>query len=271
MPAPCQCIIIRTHPPRGRQAVGAVASGGVQVIEIWRFPVKSLQGEQLDRVDVGNDGLAGDRGLALFDVETGLGLTARRHPELLFAAARTRADGTVAITLPDGEPATGDADLARWLGRAVELRSSATQVERCYENPDDFEDETSAQWEAFDGGRAAFHDSDWARVSLVSTATLRGWDRRRFRANLVFDGSGEDALVGREVGVGSARLRVARGLGRCVMTTRPQPGPIERDLDVLRTVHRERDGRLGIGAGVTQAGVVSVGDQVHDRGDGEAT
>ncbi len=240
------------------------------MVEIWRFPVKSMQGEQLDRVDVGDDGLAGDRGLALFDVETGLGLTARRHPELLFAGARIRADGTVAITLPDGEPATGDADLSRWLDRPVALRSSATQVERRYENPDDFENEASAQWEAFDGGRAAFHDSDWARVSLVSTATLRGWDRRRFRVNVVLDGSGEDGLAGREVGVGSARLRVARGLGRCVMTTRPQPGAVERDLDVLRTVHRERDGCLGVGAGVTRAGVVSVGDQLRDRGDGEA-
>jgi len=44
------------------------------------------------------------------------------------------------------------------------------------------------------------------------------------------------------------------------MTTRPQPGGIERDLDVLRTISRERDGCLAIGALVVQPGAVRVGD-----------
>ncbi|CAN5747695.1 MOSC domain-containing protein [soil metagenome] len=243
----------------------------MRVLEIWRFPVKSLQGERLDRADLGVDGVAGDRQWALFDTATGFGLTARRHPELLFASARTRADGTAEITLPSGEVASDDAALSSWLARPVRLRSAGEQVVRRYENPEDFEDEENAQWRAFDGGRAAFQDSDWARVSVVSTATLGGWDRRRFRANLVLDGAGEDGLVGRELAAGSARLRAVGPLGRCVLTTRPQPGGVERDLDVLRTVHRERGGYLGIGARVARAGVVSVGDPVQDLGDGKVT
>ena len=55
--------------------------------EIWRFPVKSMQGERVDAAEVETQGLRGDRAYALFDTETGLGLTARREPRLLFATA----------------------------------------------------------------------------------------------------------------------------------------------------------------------------------------
>jgi len=47
-------------------------------LDLWRYPVKSLQGEQLDSVAVTGDGLEGDRRFAIYDVETGFGLTARR-------------------------------------------------------------------------------------------------------------------------------------------------------------------------------------------------
>ncbi len=64
----------------------------MQVLELWRFPVKSLQGEQLDAAEVTGGGIAGDRASALFDLDSGFGLTARRVPELLFAQ---RASATV--------------------------------------------------------------------------------------------------------------------------------------------------------------------------------
>ncbi len=47
----------------------------MEVLELWRYPVKSLQGEQLAEVEIGLGGLRGDRRFALYDVETGLGLT----------------------------------------------------------------------------------------------------------------------------------------------------------------------------------------------------
>jgi MOSC domain-containing protein len=47
------------------------------------------------------------------------------------------------------------------------------------------------------------------------------------------------------------------------MTTRPQPGGIERDVDVLRTINRERAGFLGAGALVTGAGAFGVGDELR--------
>jgi uncharacterized protein YcbX len=96
----------------------------------------------------------------------------------------------------------------------------------------------------------------------VSAGTLSGWDRRRFRADVVLSGAGEDALVGGRVAVGTSVLDVARRVPRCVMTTRPQAGGISRDTGVLETIHRERGGSLAVGALVARPGRVSLGDEV---------
>jgi len=233
----------------------------VRVVELWRFPVKSLQGEQLDDATVGDGGIEGDRAYALFDLDTGLGLTARRVPELLYASARYRgAHARPEITLPDGEVACHDDALSDWLGRRVELRTSTYVAVRRYENPLDAERE--ADWIVFDGAPGPFHDSARTRVSLVSTGTLGEWDRRRFRANVLLDGAGEDAFVGSTIEIGDVRLDVVKRIGRCVMITRPQPDHIERDLDVLRVVNRRHDGCLAVGARVGKAGAIEVGNEV---------
>lgn len=232
----------------------------MRILELWRYPVKSLQGERVDSVAVTADGLEGDRRFAIYDLGTGFGLTARRHPELLFASARLQDDGAVDITLPDGSSARDDESLSAWLGRPVALRSVDADVPRQYENPVDFEHEPTSAWEPFSGAPGAFHDSPNARLSLVSTATIGSWDRRRFRSNVLVDGEGEDALVGSRVGLGTAVVDVGMRIERCVMTTRPQPGGIDRDLHVLRTIARERDACLAVGALVAQPGVASVGD-----------
>jgi uncharacterized protein YcbX len=212
----------------------AGVSDGLQVLELWRYPVKSLLGERLERAEVGPAGLPGDRGWALVDSDSGEVLTARRVPDMLFATGRLRPDGGVEVVLPDGTVTSDDAALSAWTGHRVALRP------------------------AVDG---AFHDEGAdARLTLVSTGTLGGWDRRRFRPNVVLAGDGEDALVGSRVGLGTAVLDVGMRVPRCVMTTRPQAGGIGRDTTVLTTVHRERGGELAVGARVTRSGGVAVGD-----------
>jgi uncharacterized protein YcbX len=239
-------------------------AGAPTVRELWRFPVKSLQGERLDSAELGPQGITGDRGWALFDLDTGFGLTARRVPELLFAAGRVRRDGGVEVVLPDGTVTADDAVLSAWAGRRVALRPAAAVTgERRYENPGDVDGETG--WNPFSGADGAFHDNADARVTLVSTGTLGGWDRRRFRANVVLDGAGEDGWVGSSADLGTAGLAVVRHVPRCVMVTRPQAGGIGRDTGVLKTVHRERNGVLAVGALVTTPGVVSVGDALLRR------
>lgn len=232
----------------------------MRVVELWRYPVKSLQGERIEAVAVRAGGLDGDRQFAIFDVASGLGLTGRRVPELLFASARLRDDGGVDITTPDGSTAEDDEALSAWLGREVALRSVVAAATRRYENPVDFEHEATSAWEPFDGADGAFHDSPSSRLSLVSLGSLGSWDRRRFRSNVVLDGQGEDRLVGSRVRLGDATLEVTKRISRCVMTTRAQPDGIERDLDVLRTIARERDACLAIGALVLDPGSVRVGD-----------
>ncbi|MGI9642968.1 MAG: MOSC domain-containing protein [Acidimicrobiia bacterium] len=229
----------------------------LRVESLWRYPVKSLGGEQLTSADVVDTGIVGDRSFGLRDVETGLILTARRQPELLFASAQWH-DGSVRVTLPDGSITDSDADLSSWLGKPVELVSGAQGGGR-YENPMDVEND--ADWVEWDGPPDSFHDSGRTRASLVSTATLRDWDPIRFRKNIICAGSGEDDLIGAAVQIGSAEFDVTKRVGRCVMVTRPQPG-VDRDLDVLKTINRERNSELGIGMTVTTHGTINVGDAV---------
>jgi uncharacterized protein len=246
--------------------LAAGVSSGLVVRELWRYPVKSLQGELLDVADVGTDGIRGDRRWALFDVATGFGLTARRVPELLFGAARTRPDGGVDVVLPDGTVAADDAALSDWLGRPVTLRSAAeTDGRPRYEGPDDDLAEADAPtpgWYPWRGADAAFHDDPGIRLSLVSTGTLGDWHPRRFRANVLLDGAGEDGLVGRRITLGSAELALVGRVSRCVMVTRPQPGGIERDTGVLKTIHRDRGGDLAVATLVERPGAVRTGDDL---------
>ncbi|TFV63608.1 UNVERIFIED_ORG: MOSC domain-containing protein [Bacillus sp. AZ43] len=236
----------------------------MRVVELWRYPVKSLQGERLDAAELGADGLTGDRHWALFDRDTGLGLTARRVPELLFGAARLRPDGGVEVVLPDGTVTTDEAAISDWLGRPVELREAREDDGEgpTYEAPvDDLDD--LAEWQQWQGAPGPFHDSPRIRVSLVSTGTLGHWDRRRFRANVVLDGEREDDLEGTQARLGAARVLIGRGIARCVMTTRPQAGGIARDTSVLKTIHRERGGLLAVRAAVLEPGVVRTGDELR--------
>ena len=115
--------------------------GAITVAELWRYPVKSMQGEQVTAADVTAAGLDGDRQWGLLDRATGLTLTARRVPELLFGRAALTADGDVRVELPDGTVAADDAALSDWLGRDVTLRRAGADVAGTFEIALDAEDE----------------------------------------------------------------------------------------------------------------------------------
>lgn len=218
----------------------------MRVLELWRYPVKSMQGEQVARAEVTSAGIEGDRQFALFDAASGAVLTARRDPQLLFAHAGLTDAGAVRIVLPDGSVAGDDAALSQWLGRPVQLRAAEPARTHSPGSPDGY-----------------FQDSTEARVSLISLATVGAWAPRRFRSNVLLDGEGEDGLVGSEVELGSVRLAVGMHIERCVMTTRPQPGGIDRDREVLRVIHREHGGTLSVGATVSRPGRIRVGDTLE--------
>ena len=237
------------------------AHSGVGVTALWRYPVKSMQGEQLTEASLGPTGIIGDRDWALIDDETGLALTARRQPELLYASAALVDDG-VRITLPDGSVAPDNDALSAWLGHAVTLTRASPGAVGTYEIALDFEHEDTAEWFQWQGPAGSFHDSTRTQVSIIGAETVCGWDMRRFRPNVVVDGTGEDGWVGSTIHVGGAALNVVKAIDRCVITTRPQPGSIERDLSVLKTINHDRAGNLGVGALVQTPGRVTVGDEI---------
>ena len=115
----------RLHDRPSRLELTRKRRTAVHVVELWRHPVKSLQGEPLDEAVVEDSGLSGDRGWGIVDRETGKVLTARRVPSLLLASARLTDTG-VEILLPDGDvliaPSVhADDALSKWIGRPVAL------------------------------------------------------------------------------------------------------------------------------------------------------
>jgi len=196
----------------------------------------------------------------VLDVASGLTLTARREPKLFFASAQYLPEADdVSITLPEGAT-----DLSAWLGYEVRLVRAGSGAAGRFEIAADFEAEDRSEWISWDGPEATFHDSGKTAVSVLSTGSMGAWDVRRFRGNVIVEaGSDEEqSFVKRTVRLGSVEARGTKAISRCVLTTRPQPGGIDRDLDVLRTINRERSGNLGLSLVVTRAGVVSVGDEL---------
>src|SRR5918994_5314184 len=124
--------------PRG--ALMSIGEPVGTVGALWRFPVKSMLGEEIDQVDVDAGGIVGDRAFALVDVETGKVASAKHPkvwPDLLRCQASydapPRADEPLPparIELADGTSVMSDAPdvdtvLSRFCGREVELARAA--------------------------------------------------------------------------------------------------------------------------------------------------
>ena len=115
------------------------------VDQLWRFPVKSMQGESVEEVEVRDDGVVGDRAWALIDASDGKVVSAknprkwRRVLELSAAFVDGALDAPVAVTLPDGSSVRSDdgdasAALSSFLGREVVLTpTSAAPASRVME------------------------------------------------------------------------------------------------------------------------------------------
>lgn len=272
------------------------------VIALWRYPVKSMLGEEVESCDVTERGFAGDRAYALVDAEDGKVASAKnpRKWGKLFEcrAAFTGDRGGVQITLPDGNSVAADdpnvaAVLSRLLGRTARLETTAAASPVLEEfwldgAPDgrDVTDETIA------AGSPPGTFFDYAVVHLVTTATLdrlselypQGrFDPRRFRPNVVVSlaegesGFVENGWIGRTVTIGDfIRLSVTDPCARCVMTTLAQED-LPADAGILRTAARHNSlvggeargpkgpypASVGVYARVVAGGVVRRGDAVR--------
>jgi len=245
----------------------------VEVLSLWRYPVKSLQGEQVAVARLVEDGVLGDRLWGIRDETTGRILTARRRPELLAASAAY--DGEVAvITLPDGQVAMGPGEetdrlLSQWLGSPVALVSSNGRAGRA----EYFADSTDDSSEAIEWTMPEDRFVDAAPVLVVTSGSLRAgaalhpdgvWDARRFRPNVLLDVEGdgwvEDAWVELALRLGDAVVMPVQPCVRCTMVTRAQPG-LDADVDIFRTLARHHRAHFGVWSVIVATGTVSVGDQ----------
>lgn len=246
----------------------------MDVVGLWRYPVKSMQGEPIDPAGVETDGVLGDRRWGLRDRRTGRILTARRRPELMGASASYDGDQPV-ITLPNGDTVVGpgkrtDEQLSAWLGSPVSLVPSVGgNAERAEYFADATDDTSQAiEWTMPDGRYV-----DAAPVLLLTTASLRtaaahhpngAWDPRRFRPNILIDLDGEgwieDSWVGQPVQVGAVTLVPTQPCIRCTMVTRSQPG-LDADVEIFRALARHHRGLFGVWSDVVTPGSLSVGDR----------
>jgi uncharacterized protein YcbX len=246
----------------------------MDVVGLWRYPVKSLQGEALLVAGVEDDGILGDRQWGIHDERTGRILTARRRPELLAASASYDGDVPV-IALPDGSVTVGHGErtdrlLSEWLGIPVSLVPAlGTEPGRAEFFADATDDTSEAiEWTMPDGRYV-----DAAPVLILTTASLRTgaglhadgvWDPRRFRPNILLDVEGdgwiEDDWVEQSIEIGDAVLSPIQPCTRCTMVTRAQPG-LDADKDIFRTLARHHQGNFGVWSVVVTPGAVSTGDR----------
>jgi len=265
------------------------------VVALWRYPVKSMQGEELNAIRITERGLVGDRVYALIDGETGKIVSAKnpkKWPHLFdFRAAFVEPPegcGPVLparITFPDGTAVTSTAPelnsmLSQGLGREVALESLPPKEPRLEEYWPDLEeldqrdtvtDEPMPPGSFFDG--APVHLLTTAALDRLREAYSDGrFEVRRFRPNIVIrpdaDTSGfvENEWVGRTLAIGEeVRLCIERPCPRCVMTTLPQ-SDLPADTGILRAAARTNQGHVGVYATVVHGGTIRRGDSVRIEG-----
>ena len=255
-----------------------------KVDSLWRYPVKSMRGEELDEAFVGYSGVYGDRLFAFRSSASPKGfpyLTAREQRKLLQYRPRFRypdkaarpinlaeAEGIapglnpvaadtpelmVDVESPGGETlAIDDSALLRMLGDGVSGAPELTLV------------------------RSERAMTDCRPVSLFSVQTARrlgeeigtAVDPRRFRANIYLDfdaasGFAEDGYVGRSMRIGGkVVVSILERDPRCaVITLDPETG--ESKPEFLRQVARAHNGMAGVYGAVLVEGTLRRGDAVQ--------
>jgi hypothetical protein len=156
------------------------------IAAIWRHPVKSMRGEELDEAEITERGLLGDRALALIDVETGKVVSAKNprkwgnlfefQSTLVDSPSRIESIPAARITLPDGSSVRTDEPgveerLSVLLGRTVRLASSPLPASRIEGYWPDY-DWLEARDKVFHVDLPPGTFFDGSLVHFITTATL---------------------------------------------------------------------------------------------------
>ena len=232
-----------------------------RVEAIFRYPVKSMRGERLERAELGWHGLEGDRRLAFRRLEDRSGfpwLSASRLPDLLLFAPQRRehaAPGELPthVRPPDGKelPVFGD-ELATEVGRRHGAPVQMMQLRH-----------------------GIFDDASLSVIALETVQEIarlagRSPDVRRFRPNVVVrlrrpSPFQEDQWLGGVLSFGEAEdapaLTVTMRDVRCSMVNL-DPDSAGTDPEVLKAVVRANGNHAGIYGTVTRTGRLAVGQTV---------
>ena len=253
-----------------------------KVDSLWRYPVKSMRGEELDEAFAGFSGIYGDRLFAFRSSASPKGfpyLTAREQQKLLQHRPRFRnpdkaarpinlaeaesmganpvsadfADLMVDVETPDGETvAIDDPSLIDALREGIEQKHQLTLMR---------------------SERALTDCRPVSIFSLQSASQLAKEigtpiDKRRFRANLYVDltsakGFAENEFVGRSLQIGpKVVVRILERDPRCMMITL-DPDTGEKEPAILKKVAQAHDGMAGVYGAVMVEGILHKGDPVE--------
>lgn len=205
------------------------------VKELWRFPVKTMAGERLQRARIGALGIEGDRVMRVEDAH-GRVITSRSHPGFLGHRGSLDDRGEAIV---DGRPWNSPevaADVEELAGRGAKLVR--------YEGSDRFD--VLPLLVATDGAIAAF-----------------GHDGRRLRPNIVIggvEGLAERDWPGACLRIGPVLIGIQDLRLRCIMTSY-DPDTLAQDREITRGIYSRFEGKLALNCFVIEGGEIAAGDE----------
>jgi hypothetical protein len=205
--------------------------------EIWRYPVKSMAGEQLQTARLTSSGVAGDRVVQVQNAYSRVA-TARTYPDLLGFKATLDPESNPLI---DTKPWT-DAGILAAVRKAVDAGARLVRDEGL----DRFD--VLPLLVATDGAIAEF-----------------GRDGRRLRPNIIIGGVAgleEREWEERQLLIGDVVIGIHDLRGRCIMTTF-DPDTLAHDPGVLRDIVKRFAGKLALNCEVVKGGEIQVGQEVR--------
>ena len=216
-----------------------------KVKSLWRYPVKSLLGEELQKVRVDLRGFEADREFAVVNTEgkLGSGKNTRRFVQIenLFSLSSKKEGDQFVVELPSGVrlPVLSrplDDQLSEYLGQKVTV-------------------EQESKVPHFDDG--SVHIITTGGLSSLEKMIPKGHvDERRFRPNIVLDADFDDnQLLGKTIEVGSVRLEVTDKMRRCRMVTLEQRELLHAP-EILKAITITGAVNFGVYARVISPGVI---------------
>jgi hypothetical protein len=209
----------------------------VNIVEIWRYPVKMMAGEKLRRAGLGSLGIDADR---VVHVENAKGrvITFRSHSRFLGHPGSLGLHGAILV---DGRPWDNPAVTAE----VADIAGAGAKLVR-YDGAERFD--VLPLLVATDGAIAAF-----------------GHDHRRLRPNIVIggvEGMTEREWPGACLRIGTVLIGVQDLRLRCIMTSF-DPDTLAQDKEITRGIYRRFDGKLALNCFVIEGGEIAVGDEVQ--------